>query len=134
MTVLPPPARPWGWFALFASTTTLLCCALPILLVFLGLGAVSATLFASLPFLVTLSHYKLYLFIGSGVLLAAASWARFRPGRQCPADPELAARCAAADRWNLRVLIVSAAIWTIGFTAAYLSLPMFDLYKSLVGQ
>ena len=41
--------RYWGWLVLFASSTTLICCALPILLVTLGLGAVSAALFANIP-------------------------------------------------------------------------------------
>jgi len=48
----------WAWLVLFAFSTTLVCCALPILLVSLGLGAVSASLFANLPFLVTLAQYK----------------------------------------------------------------------------
>lgn len=124
----PAGRNPWGWLVLASSTSTLLCCALPILLVSLGLGAVSASLFANLPFLVTLAHHKAWLFAGSAVLLGAASWASLRPGRQCPADPGLAAKCAAADRWNRRLLTVSAAIWAIGFTAAYLSLPMLALW------
>ena len=47
----------WGWLILFASTSTLLCCALPILLVSLGLGAVVVSMASSLPFLVTLSQH-----------------------------------------------------------------------------
>ena len=134
--MMPPLVGPrlWGWMVLFASTSTLLCCALPILLVTIGLGAVSASLFANLPFLVTLSHYKAWLFAGSAVLLAAAAWATLRPGRTCPTDSELAARCAAADRWNRRLLIVSSVLWVLGFVAAYLSLPMLNAFESTFGQ
>jgi hypothetical protein len=117
----------WGWLILFASSSTLICCALPILLVTLGMGAVSATMFAELPFLVTMAQHKLWMFIGSGVLLALGGWALYRPGRFCPIDPVLAARCASAHRWNTRIWWLSVIVWTIGFVAAYLSLPLYRL-------
>lgn len=62
-----------SWVALFASTGTLVCCALPILLVSLGAGATVAALTSALPILVTLSHYKLWVFGVSGLLLAVAA-------------------------------------------------------------
>jgi len=82
--------KKWGWFVLFTSSSTLLCCALPILLVTLGLGAVSATLFETLPILVTIAQNKLWMFVGSAVLLAFSGVALYRPGRHCPTDPVLA--------------------------------------------
>lgn len=121
----------WGWLALFASSTTLVCCALPILLVSIGFGAASAALFSSIPVLVTLAHHKFWLFAGSGALLALAGWALYRPGRACPADPDLAAKCEVARRWNARLLALSGVIWAIGFATAYLSLPIFGLYERL---
>ncbi|MFQ5564265.1 MAG: hypothetical protein ACE5FO_11930 [Parvularculaceae bacterium] len=124
----------WGWLLLFASTTTLVCCALPILLVSIGLGAASAALFANAPFLVTLAHHKTLLFAGSGTLLAIAGWALFRPGRTCPADPVLAKQCETAHQWNKRLFILSAALWWVGFAAAYLSLPLLNLYERLSGS
>jgi len=117
--------RRWGWLILFTSSTTLICCALPILLVTLGLGAVSASLFANLPFLVTLALHKAWMFAGSGVVLVFTGWYLFRPGRYCPADPELAALCESAHRWNVRFFWVSVTVWAIGFAAAYLALPVF---------
>ncbi len=120
----PVPHR-WSWLVLFASSTTLVCCALPILLVSLGLGAVSASLFASLPFLVTLAQYKAWMFAGSGGVLLLAAWLLFRPGRACPADPDLAEQCEKAHRWNTRLYWVSVGIWVIGLGAAYLALPVY---------
>ncbi len=124
----------WGWLVLFASTTTLVCCALPILLVSAGLGAASAALFANLPFLGALAHHKIWLFAGSGALLAAAGWALYRPGRACPADSDLAAKCEAAHRRNARLFAVSVLIWAIGFAAAYLSLPLLELYERFAAR
>lgn len=43
---------------LFLSTGTLLCCALPILLVSLSLGAAVAATIDTAPWLVTLSQHK----------------------------------------------------------------------------
>jgi hypothetical protein len=95
------------------------------LLVSLGLGAVSASLFANLPFLVTLAQYKGWMFTGSGVVLISTGWLLFRSGRACPADPELARLCDRAHRWNTRFFWSSVVLWVIGFAAAYLALPMF---------
>lgn len=117
--------RRWAWLVLFASSTTLICCALPILLVTLGLGAVSAALFANLPFLVTLAQYKAWMFAASGAVLTLTAWLLYRPGRACPADPELAAQCEWAHRWNLMLFRVSTGIWGLGFAAAYLALPIY---------
>ncbi len=116
----------WGWLILFASTTTLVCCALPIILVTVGLGAVSAALFSNLPFLADLARQKIWFFSGSFILLALAAWALYRPGRTCPTDPGLAQKCAAADRWNKRLVWGSASIWVLGFAAAYLALPVLE--------
>ncbi len=119
------PPRKWAWIVLFTSSSTLICCALPILLVSLGLGAVSASLFASFPFLVTLAQYKTWMFLGSAVVLALTGWLLYRSGRACPADPELAEQCERAHRWNLRFFWVAAAVWTVGVAAAYLALPLY---------
>ena len=116
----------WGWLILFASTTTLVCCALPIILVTVGLGAVSAALFSNFPFLADLARQKIWFFSGSFILLALAAWALYRPGRSCPTDPVLAQKCAAADRWNKRLVSGSASIWVLGFAAAYLALPVLE--------
>lgn len=113
-----------GLGTLLLSTGTLVCCALPILLVSLGLGASVAALTSAAPWLVALSAHKEWIFAGSGFALAGAAFLLYRPGRVCPTEPRLAALCARADRWNRAVLAVSAVIWLIGFAAAFLWLPV----------
>jgi len=117
--------RRWAWLVLFTSSTTLICCALPILLVSLGLGAASASMFANFPFLVTLAKYKVWIFAASGAVFALTAWLLFRSGRTCPADPKLAEQCEKAHRWNTRFFWVSAAILIVGFATAYLALPVY---------
>src|SRR4029078_11817869 len=58
-----------SYFSLFTSFSTLLCCALPSLLVLFGLGATVASFLSAMPSLVTLSRHKSWVFLVSGVLI-----------------------------------------------------------------
>ena len=58
-----------SYFSLFTSLSTLLCCALPSLLVLFGLGASVASALSFMPWLVTLSRHKQWTFSVSGVLI-----------------------------------------------------------------
>jgi len=111
-------------FTLFTTTGTLICCALPILLVTFGLGATVVAMTSAFPFLITLTQYKIWVFAFSGIMLTVSGWLMFRPGRVCPADETLARACNAAHKWNKRIYWTSAIIWAIGFGAAYLLLPI----------
>ena len=57
---------------------TLICCALPILLVALGAGSVVASLVSAAPWLVALSRSKDWVFLVAGALLAADYWILYR--------------------------------------------------------
>src|SRR5438045_6811113 len=61
----------FSYLSLFTSFGTLLCCALPSLLVLLGLGATVASFLSAVPWLVTLSHHKNWVFAVSGLLIGA---------------------------------------------------------------
>lgn len=112
------------WLSLFASTGTLVCCALPIVFVSLGFGAAVAALTSRFPFLITLSLHKNWIFAFSGAMLAVSGWLLYRPGRTCPSDPKLNRVCTAAQAWNRRLWQASVIIWCIGFFAAFLALPL----------
>lgn len=117
--------KKWGWIILFTSAGTLLCCALPIMLVSLGMGAAVASMATNIPFLITLSMHKAWVFAGSGLLLLIGGWLLFRSGRTCPTDPELAQLCEKADKWNRRLYWISATIWCVGFFFAYIAEHIF---------
>lgn len=122
-------SRTIGWrdsfapfLSLFASTSTLICCALPALLVTIGLGASLAGLVSAAPWLVELSRYKVWLFAGSGGLLLLAFLMQNRAARlPCPADPAKAAACNRLRRAGAVMLWISAIIWLIGFFFAFLA-------------
>jgi len=110
--------------ALFTSMSTLLCCALPIVLVSLGLGTTYAALTDSVPLIVSLAKYKAITFTVAGFLIGGSIWLSYRPGRSCPTEPQLGAQCSRIDKWNKRLLILAALAWCGGFFAAYLALPL----------
>ena len=116
--------RSWSWLLLFTTSGTLICCAIPITLVSLGFGAAVATMASSLPWLITLSQYKAWMFLVSGLLIAMSAWAVYRPGRSCPTSTELAEACTLADIWNRRFIWLAGGMWLIGFLSAYV-LPLF---------
>lgn len=111
-------------FTLFSTTGTLVCCALPIIFVTLGLGTTVVAMTSTFPFLIVLSQHKLWVFAFSGLMLLVSGWLMFRPARACPVDAELARACNSAHKWNKRIYWSSVAIWTIGFIAAYVLLPI----------
>ncbi len=113
-----------NWLTLFATTGTLVCCALPIALVTLGLGATVTALTSSFPLLITLSEHKGWVFGFSGLMLGVSGWALYRSGRSCPADLQLGELCRKSQIWNRRIYWSSVTLWGIGFFAAYLALPI----------
>jgi hypothetical protein len=106
----------WASLAtLFASSGTLVCCALPALLVALGAGAALSALVSAVPQLVWLSENKEALFVSAGLMLAASGalqWRnRFAP---CPVEPALRDACLRTRKASLRVYWASVAIFAVG--------------------
>lgn len=113
------------YIGLLGSLSTLLCCALPALLVTFGMGAVMAGLVSTLPWLTVLSEYKAYTFTAAILLLSAASFATWRArNAPCPTDPAQAKLCNKLRRINVSVLAVSWAFVTTGLIVAFV-LPRF---------
>lgn len=111
---------------LFTSSGTLVCCALPITLVTLGLGSAMITLTTRLPILVALSDHKLGVFAVSAVMLVLSGWLLYRPKRSCPADPKLAVLCNRLQRWNRGLYALSVVVWLIGFFAAFVAVHLYQ--------
>ncbi len=122
----PPPLL--GYLALFSSVGTLVCCALPALLVLLGFGATVASLLSAAPWLVTLSQYKAWVFALAGILTASGFYYAYRivprllvARGACAADD--AEACRKATRGSRMLLWLSTGLLVIGFSVAYL-LPL----------
>jgi mercuric ion transport protein len=124
--------RSWvfSYLSLFTSLSTLLCCALPSLLVLFGLGASVASMLSFMPWLVSLSHHKSWVFAISGtlILLSFVQTYVITPRLQKSADACAAddPSCARASKISRVLLWISAAIYLIGFFTAYLLGPILS--------
>ncbi len=112
----------WSSLAsLFASTSTLVCCALPALLVAIGAGAALSSLVSAVPQLVWLSEYKELLFILAGVMLLASGILQWRNrSAPCPLDPALRQSCLRARKASTRMWSFSVAIYAVGAWFAFI--------------
>jgi uncharacterized membrane protein YdcZ (DUF606 family) len=104
-----------------SSFTTLLCCALPALLVSLGAGVVLASLVTAVPQLVWISEHKTPLFAFAGVLLLLSGIYSYRQrNAPCPTDPLQAKSCLRLRRISARIFYLSLLVYAIGFFFAFL--------------
>lgn len=107
------------WLALATSGSTLVCCALPALLISLGAGAALASLLSAIPALVWVSRHHTLVFSASGVMLLFGAWLQLRPAA-CPADAKLAAACAKYKLLSKWLFIFSVAVYSTGLFFAYI--------------
>lgn len=109
----------------FGSFSTLICCALPSVLVTLGAGVVVASLVSAMPWLVWVSQHKLWFFAGAGVLITLNVFLVYRPQGKVACAVSGGKACEEARQWNTLVLWVSAALYGFGFFMTYLALPLW---------
>lgn len=101
--------------SLFAASGTLVCCAIPAVLVALGAGAALSSFVSVFPQVVWLSEHKEGLFLFAGLAMAAAGWLQWRNRRApCPVDPALRAACLRTRKVSLRVYLASVAFYLVG--------------------
>jgi len=114
--------------SLLASSGTLVCCAIPALLVALGAGAVLSSLVSVFPQIVWLSEQKVPLFVFAGVMMLVGGSQMWRNRRApCPVDPALRHACLRTRKLSARVYAVSVLCYCVGgwfaFVQPWLSQP-----------
>ncbi len=115
-----------NYLTLFSSTGTLLCCALPALLVSLGLGAVMAGLASHIPGLIWVSENKILVFAFAGLMLiinGALIWSN--RNAPCPVDPKLRDACISGRKFSRNIYFVSVFIFSIGVFFAFIAPQIF---------
>lgn len=106
------------WLSLFSSFGTLLCCAIPSLLVALGMGATLVGLVGKFPQLVWLSEHKAWLFGSSLTLLFITFFVRRWADKQpCPIEAREA--CMRTKKWSGIVYWSAVAINVIGVLVTF---------------
>ena len=113
-----------SFLSLFTSGGTLVCCALPALLVSIGAGAAMAGRVGTFPQLIWLSENKVPLFIVAAVMLAAAGAMQWRArSLPCPADEALARTCMRTRRISAWIYAISVGMFAVGVFFAF-ALPV----------
>jgi hypothetical protein len=124
----------FNYVSLFTSFGTLLCCALPSVLVLLGLGATVASFLSAVPFLVTMSRHKVWVFAISGGLIAlsfvnlylVAPRLKMRAEACAPGEESA---CEVTSRLSRVVLWISASIYAVGFFVAFALGPILTRFE-----
>ena len=113
--------------ALFTSVTTLICCALPALLVILGMGAVWSGVIGAVPGIVWFGANKSVVFgVTALVLVISGAWQWHARSLPCPADPAKARACT-------RLRQISWTLW--GFSiGAFLIGGFFAFFPDLAAS
>jgi hypothetical protein len=116
------PSQTWlAALSFIISFGTLFCCALPALLITLGMGAVVAGLISTMPQLVWFSEHKIAVFSIAGFFLVLAGVLRNRGiAKTCPVDPVKAKICGGLKNFSAVVYWLSIALYAIGFFFAFL--------------
>tara|TARA_B110000211_G_scaffold114322_1_gene132571 strand:- start:1144 stop:1521 length:378 start_codon:yes stop_codon:yes gene_type:complete len=110
-----------NFFSLFASSSTLICCALPAIFITLGAGASFASLITVFPFLITLSKYKVYITLGAFIMIVIAGYINYITYYlPCPADPELGRTCMQTRKRSRYVFYISAFLFVFSTIFTYL--------------
>lgn len=111
-----------SYLSLFISGGTLICCALPALLVGLGAGAVMVSLVTSMPKIVWFSEHKVGVFIFAGVMLLISGFLQWKArSLPCPSDKDLAELCNKTRVNSLRIYFFSVSVFLIGGVMAFVA-------------
>jgi mercuric ion transport protein len=113
-----------NFLSLFTSFSTLICCALPSLLVAIGAGSAVASALSAVPWLVWFSKHKTWVFAIAGAMIALNAVLLYRPRNKLACSISGGQACDDASRWNKIALWISAAIYVFGLFAAYALLPL----------
>lgn len=120
--IRPPSVLP-ATLSLFTSAGTLVCCALPALLVSLGMGAVMAGLIEAVPWITWLGRHKVTVFAVAGVILASAgAWQWRARSLPCPADPAAARACQRLRTASWVIWGLSVALFLVGGFFAFFAI------------
>jgi hypothetical protein len=114
-----------NYLALFTSTGTIFCCALPALLVSIGAGAALSSLISIFPQLIILSIYKIPIFIGAFIILIISGMMQYQTrSMPCPADKKQAYACMQARKVSMIIYVASVGIFLVGLLFAII-IPFF---------
>ena len=111
--------------SLFASASTLFCCALPAVFVALGAGAAFAGLTSAFPQLIWLGANKTWVFLAGGLFLSAAFVLGRSEPNACEVPADGSSACEETRSWSRPLLYLSSLLYATGAFFAYAAPLLF---------
>ena len=117
-----------SFLALFTSTGTLICCALPAAVAAIAGGAAVGALISMCPWLIPLSQYKEILFVVAGIFIAGNGILTLSPKGQLACAITGAGGCEVASTFQKSMFWLSVSIYLVGAFFAYGIIPVLRFF------
>ena len=118
-----------NFLALFGSTGTLLCCALPAALTAVAGGAAISAYVSAFPWVIPLSRHKGWIFLIAGALIAFNGVLTFRPRGQLACAITGGKGCEVAGTFSKSMFWIAAAIYAVGAFMTYGIVPLLEFLE-----
>ena len=112
---------------LFASSSTLICCALPALVATLAGGIAVSGMVSAFPILVPISQNKGWIFLVGGILLLLNGYFVFKYNKEVACDLDEESAFEISDQFNRRMFYTSGIIYSVGAFFAFALVPILRL-------
>ncbi|MEX2399562.1 MAG: hypothetical protein WD423_02245 [Rhodothermales bacterium] len=116
-----------SYLALFTSTGTLLCCALPSALAAVAGGAAVTSFVVTFPWVVPLSQHKGWIFLAAGLMILMSGALIHRPRGRVACSITGGEGCEIAGRFTKVMFWISVGIFSVGGFFAYALVPLTNL-------
>lgn len=113
-----------SFLALFGSTATLLCCALPALLIIVAGGATVGALLSAFPWIIPLSRHKEWIFLMAGLLLVFNGILHFWPKGKVACAVTGGKGCEVAGGFTKGIFWLAVFLYGVGAFVAYPLVPI----------
>lgn len=107
------------YMGLFASVSTLMCCALPSLFVMLGLGVMFASLISVFPSLKWFGQHSTLLFVFAGIMLLINGFVMYQNRNKPCKIGKKAKSCTTSRRLSKYIFVFSVVAYTIALLAKF---------------
>lgn len=118
-----------SFVALFGSTGTLLCCALPAGIAALAGGAAITAYVSTFPFVVPLSRHKEWIFLVAGVLIVTNGILTLRPRGKLACSITGGKGCDVAGGFTKAIFWIAGGIYAGGVFMTYGIVPLLELLE-----
>lgn len=118
-----------SFLALFGSTGTLLCCALPAALAALAGGAAISAYVSAFPWVIPLSQHKGWIFLIAGLLIALNGVLTLRPQGKLACAITGGKGCEVAGAFSKSMFWIAAAVYAVGAFMTYGIVPLLEFLE-----